>query len=251
MFKKNFVDLNKIQNKMNNVVYVNEVESAELNACVRACVRAVCKRRVRCWLKSTREREKKKSEKRVMMWKKQCVKRRKKEEKKNLNSWNHNQHLSHSQLTISHRWCLLISILILLALILFDAHWLKQLHQLHQAQLIQHLDVVNDDINDLTLAVLQHLQFLVNAVLDDEMNDEDFEELIDAKDVTEDLLFHAAVSSQIDANDAQDQFLVNVVLNDMTSDEDFEELINAEDVTEDLLFHAVVSSQIDADDAQD
>jgi len=125
------------------------------------------------------------------------------------------------------------------------------LHQLHQAQLIQHLDVVNDDINDLTLAVLQHLQFLVNAVLDDEMNDEDFEELIDAKDVTEDLLFHAAVSSQIDANDAQDQFLVNVVLNDMTSDEDFEELINAEDVTEDLLFHAVVSSQIDADDAQD
>ncbi len=83
------------------------------------------------------------------------------------------------------------------------------------------------------------------------MNDEDFEELIDAKDVTEDLLFHAAVSSQIDANDAQDQFLVNVVLNDMTSDEDFEKLIDAEDVTEDLLFHAVVSSQIDADDAQD
>jgi len=38
MFKKNFVDLSKIQNKMNNVVYVNEVESAELNACVRACV---------------------------------------------------------------------------------------------------------------------------------------------------------------------------------------------------------------------
>ncbi len=38
MFKKNFIDSNKIQNKMNNVVYVNEVESAELSACVRACV---------------------------------------------------------------------------------------------------------------------------------------------------------------------------------------------------------------------
>ncbi len=38
MFKKNFVDSSKIQNKMNNVVYVSEVESAELSACVRACV---------------------------------------------------------------------------------------------------------------------------------------------------------------------------------------------------------------------
>jgi len=36
------------------------------------------------------------------------------------------------------------------------------------------------------------------------MSDEDFEELIDAKDATEDLLFHAAVSSQIDANNVQD-----------------------------------------------
>jgi len=125
------------------------------------------------------------------------------------------------------------------------------LHQLRQAQLIQHLDVVNDDINDLTLAVLQHLQFLVNAVLDDETSDEDFEELINVKDVTEDLLFHAAVSSQIDADDAQDQFLVNAVLDNMMSDEDFEELIDVKDVTEDLLFHAAVSSQIDADDARD
>jgi len=75
------------------------------------------------------------------------------------------------------------------------------LHQLHQAQLIQHLDVINNDINDLTFAVLQHLQFLVDAVLDNKMSDEDFEELIDVKDVTEDLLFHAAVSSQIDADD--------------------------------------------------
>jgi len=38
MFKKNFIDSSKIQNKMNNVVYVNEVESAELSACVCACV---------------------------------------------------------------------------------------------------------------------------------------------------------------------------------------------------------------------
>jgi len=125
------------------------------------------------------------------------------------------------------------------------------LHQLRQAQLIQHLDVVNDDINDLTLAVLQCLQFLVDAVLNNKTSDEDFEELIDAKDVTEDLLFHAAVSSQIDADDAQDQFLVNAVLNNMMSDEDFKELINAKDVTEDLLFHVAVSSQIDANDVRD
>jgi len=38
MFKKNFINLNKIQNKMNNVVYVSEVESAELSACMHACV---------------------------------------------------------------------------------------------------------------------------------------------------------------------------------------------------------------------
>jgi len=36
------------------------------------------------------------------------------------------------------------------------------------------------------------------------MSDENFKELIDAKDVTENLLFHAAVSSQIDADDLQD-----------------------------------------------
>ena len=36
------------------------------------------------------------------------------------------------------------------------------------------------------------------------MSDEDFEELIDVKDAIEDLLFHAAVSSQIDADDARD-----------------------------------------------
>jgi len=38
MFKKNFIDSSKIQNKMNNVIYMNEVESAELSACMRACV---------------------------------------------------------------------------------------------------------------------------------------------------------------------------------------------------------------------
>jgi len=125
------------------------------------------------------------------------------------------------------------------------------LHQLHQAQLIQNLDVINDVINDLTLAVLQHLQFLVDAVLDNKMNNENFEKLIDAKDVTENLLFHAAVLSQIDADDVQDQFLVDVILNNMMSDEDFKELINAKNVTKDLLFYIAISSQIDADDAQD
>ncbi len=38
MFKKNFIDSSKIQNKMNNVIYVSKVESAELSACVRACI---------------------------------------------------------------------------------------------------------------------------------------------------------------------------------------------------------------------
>ncbi len=101
------------------------------------------------------------------------------------------------------------------------------------------------------LAVLQHLQFLINAVLDDKTSNEDFKELINAKNVTENLLFHAAVSLQINTDDMQDQFLINAVLNNMMSDEDFEKLINANDVTEDLLFHAAVSSQIDADDVQD
>jgi len=36
------------------------------------------------------------------------------------------------------------------------------------------------------------------------MSDEDFKELINAKDVIKDLLFHAAVSSQINADDARD-----------------------------------------------
>jgi hypothetical protein len=38
MFKKNFIDSSKIQNKTNNIIYVNEVESAELSACMRACM---------------------------------------------------------------------------------------------------------------------------------------------------------------------------------------------------------------------
>ncbi len=36
------------------------------------------------------------------------------------------------------------------------------------------------------------------------MSDEDFKELINAKDAIKDLLFHVAVSSQIDADDVQD-----------------------------------------------
>jgi len=36
------------------------------------------------------------------------------------------------------------------------------------------------------------------------MSDEDFKELINVKDVTKDLLFHAAVSSQINTDDVQD-----------------------------------------------
>jgi len=46
------------------------------------------------------------------------------------------------------------------------------------------------------------LQFLINVVFNDEMSDEDFKKLINAKDATEDLLFHAAVSSQINTDDA-------------------------------------------------
>jgi len=69
------------------------------------------------------------------------------------------------------------------------------------------------------------------------------------KDVTEDLLFYAAVLLQINANDMQDQFLINIVLDNMMSDEDFEELIDVKDVIKDLLFYAAVSSQINANDA--
>ena len=36
------------------------------------------------------------------------------------------------------------------------------------------------------------------------MSDEDFKELINAKNITKDLLFYIAISSQIDADDAQD-----------------------------------------------
>jgi len=91
------------------------------------------------------------------------------------------------------------------------------------------------------------LQFLINVVFNDEMSDEDFKKLINAKDATEDLLFHAAVSSQINTDDAWNQFLINIVLNNMMSNKDFKKLIDVKDVTKDLLFHAAVSSQIDAD----
>jgi len=118
------------------------------------------------------------------------------------------------------------------------------LHQLCQAQLIQHLDIINDDINDLTLAVLQRLQFLVDAVFDDEMNDENFEELIDAKDATEDLLFHVAVSSQIDAENVQDhdEIEFNVVAFEKDN-HDFHDQVVAkcdDDVIASFLTHFVV-----------
>jgi len=46
------------------------------------------------------------------------------------------------------------------------------------------------------------------------MNDKDFEELINVKDATEDLLFHTAVSSQINADDVQDhdEIKLNIII---------------------------------------
>ena len=118
------------------------------------------------------------------------------------------------------------------------------MHQLHQAQLIQHLDVINNDINDLTFAVLQHLQFLVDAVLDNETSDEDFKELIDVKDVTEDLLFHAAVLSQIDADDVQDHDEIELDIIAFEKDNhDFHDQVivkDDDDVIANFLTHFVV-----------
>ncbi len=87
-------------------------------------------------------------------------------------------------------------------LILPDPHRPKQPHQLRQAQLIQHLGIVNRGVNGLALAVLQRLQFLVDAVLDDEAGDEGFGGLADAEDAAEGLLLDAAVPPQVDADDA-------------------------------------------------
>jgi len=118
------------------------------------------------------------------------------------------------------------------------------LHQFHQAQLIQHLDVINNNINDLMLAVLQHLQFLVDAVLDNETSDEDFKELIDVKDVTEDLLFHAAVLSQIDADDVQDHDEIELDIIAFEKDNhDFHDQVivkDDDDVIANFLTHFVV-----------
>jgi len=94
------------------------------------------------------------------------------------------------------------------------------------------------------LAVLQHLQFLVDAVLDNETSDEDFKELIDVKDVTEDLLFHAAVLSQINANDVQDHDEIELDIIAFEKDNhDFHDQVivkDDDDVIANFLTHFVV-----------
>ncbi len=94
------------------------------------------------------------------------------------------------------------------------------------------------------LAVLQHLQFLVDAVLDNETSDEDFKELIDVKDVTEDLLFHAAVLSQIDADDVQDHDEIELDIIAFEKDNhDFHDQVivkDDDDVIANFLTHFVV-----------
>ena len=88
------------------------------------------------------------------------------------------------------------------------------------------------------------MQFLVDAVLDDETSDEDFEELIDAKDVIENLLFHAAVSSQIDADDMQDHDEMKLdIIAFERDDHDFRDWIITkcdDDVIASFLTHFVV-----------
>jgi hypothetical protein len=94
------------------------------------------------------------------------------------------------------------------------------------------------------LAVLQHLQFLVDAVLDNETSDEDFKELIDVKDVTEDLLFHAAVLSQINADDVQDHDEIELDIIAFEKDNhDFHDQVivkDDDDVIANFLTHFVV-----------
>ena len=75
-------------------------------------------------------------------------------------------------------------------------------------------------------------------------SDEDFEELINAKDATEDLLFHAAVSSQIDADDARyhDEIEFNIVAFEK-DDQDLHDRIvtkRDDDVITNFLTHFVV-----------
>ncbi len=76
------------------------------------------------------------------------------------------------------------------------------------------------------------------------MSDEDFEELIDVKDAIKDLLFHAAVSSQIDADDARDHDEIKLdVVTFERDDHDLHDQIVAkrdDDVIANFLIHFVV-----------
>ncbi len=76
------------------------------------------------------------------------------------------------------------------------------------------------------------------------MSDEDFEELIDAKDAIEDLLFHVAVSSQIDADDVRDHDEIKLdVVTFEKDDHDLRDQVVAkcdDDVIASFLTHFVV-----------
>jgi len=76
------------------------------------------------------------------------------------------------------------------------------------------------------------------------MSDANFKELINAKDAIKNLLFHAAVSSQIDADDAwdHDEIKLNVIVFEK-DDHDFHDQIIAkcdDDVIANFLTHFVV-----------
>ena len=76
------------------------------------------------------------------------------------------------------------------------------------------------------------------------MSDEDFKELIDVKDVTENLLFHAAVLSQIDADDVQDHDEIKLDIIAFEKDNhDFHDQVivkHDDDVIANFLTHFVV-----------
>ncbi len=76
------------------------------------------------------------------------------------------------------------------------------------------------------------------------MNDENFKELIDVKNVIENLLFHAAVSSQIDADDMQDHDEIELdIIAFEKDDHDFRDWIVTkcdDDVIANFLTHFVV-----------
>ena len=76
------------------------------------------------------------------------------------------------------------------------------------------------------------------------MSDEDFKELINVKDVTKDLLFYAAVSSQINTDDVQDHDEIELdIIAFERDDHDFRDQIVAkrdDDVIANFLIHFVV-----------